>query len=240
MSAMITTGFQATCLGQAVDEVNRMIKWRLSDEPIPADAEEEDRDPAYRASIRTRIFLGYTSNLVSAGVREHIRFLVQHKMVDAIVTTAGGVEEDIIKCLGHTYVGDFALKGRELRLQGQNRIGNMIIPNSNYAKFEEWMMPVLDLMLKEQKEKGTNWTPSKMIAKFGEVVNNPDSILYWAWKNDIPIFCPPLTDGSIGDMMYFHTYANPGLRCDIIEDIKKINDFAMRASPRKTGMILLG
>lgn len=240
MSAMLTTGFQATCLGQAINEVNRMIKWRLTDEPIPADAEEEDRDPVYRASIRTRIFLGYTSNLVSAGVREHIRFLVQHKMVDAIVTTAGGVEEDIIKCLGHTYVGDFALKGRDLRLQGQNRIGNMIIPNSNYAKFEEWMMPVLDQLLKEQKEQGINWTPSKMIARFGQVINNPDSILYWAWKNDIPIFCPPLTDGSIGDMMYFHAYASPGLRCDIIEDIKKINDFAMRASPRKTGMILLG
>ena len=45
-----------------------------------------------------------------------------------------------------------------------------------------------------------------MIAKFGERINNPDSIAYWAWKNDIPMFCPPLTDGSIGDMLYFHSY----------------------------------
>ena len=29
-----------------------------------------------------------------------------------MVTTAGGVEEDFIKCLGHTYLGDFQLKGR--------------------------------------------------------------------------------------------------------------------------------
>jgi deoxyhypusine synthase len=28
-----------------------------------------------------------------------------------IVTTAGGIEEDFIKCMGHTYMGDFALKG---------------------------------------------------------------------------------------------------------------------------------
>ena len=27
------------------------------------------------------------------------------------MTTAGGIEEDFIKCLADTYVGDFALKG---------------------------------------------------------------------------------------------------------------------------------
>lgn len=48
---------------------------------------------------------------VSAGTREHIRYLVEHRMVDALVTTAGGIEEDFIKCLADTYVGDFALKG---------------------------------------------------------------------------------------------------------------------------------
>ena len=46
-----------------------------------------------------------------AGTREHIRYLVEHRMVDALVTTAGGIEEDFIKCLADTYVGDFALKG---------------------------------------------------------------------------------------------------------------------------------
>ncbi len=39
------------------------------------------------------------------------RYLVQNRMVDVLVTTAGGIEEDFIKCMGHTYVGDFALKG---------------------------------------------------------------------------------------------------------------------------------
>lgn len=33
-----------------------------------------------------------------------------------------------------------------------NRIGNLLVPNSNYCKFEDWMSPILDEMLKEQKE----------------------------------------------------------------------------------------
>ena len=60
-----------------------------------------------RKKIRTTIFLGYTSNLVSCGMREVIRYLCEHKMVDVIVTTAGGVEEDLIKCLAPTYKGEF-------------------------------------------------------------------------------------------------------------------------------------
>merc|ERR1712129_620664 len=85
--------------------------------------------PQVRSKIRSRIFLGYTSNQVSSGQREIIRFLVEHKMVDVIVTTAGGIEEDIIKCLRPTYMGDFKLEGRELRKKGLNRIGNLLVPN---------------------------------------------------------------------------------------------------------------
>ena len=68
------------------------------------------------------------------------------------MTTAGGVEEDFIKCLAPTYVGEFSLSGRDLRDRGINRIGNLLAPNDNYCKFEDWLMPILDEMVKEQKE----------------------------------------------------------------------------------------
>ena len=74
-----------------------------------------------------------------------------HAQVDVIVSTAGGVEEDFIKCLAPTFLGDFRLSGRELRLKGINRIGNLLVPNDNYVKFEEWIMPIFDKMLEEQK-----------------------------------------------------------------------------------------
>ena len=77
-----------------------------------------------------------------------------------------------------------------------------------------------------------------MISKLGEKINHPDSIYYWAFKNSIPVFCPALTDGSLGDMMFFHSYKNPGLVLDILSDLKAINTLAMRA--KQSGMIILG
>jgi deoxyhypusine synthase len=225
-----SSGFQATNFGQAVDIVNEMLAWRpdpeqnLADGPLKTD--------------RCCIFLGYTSNLVSSGLRETIRFLVQHKLVDVIVSTAGGVEEDLIKCLGATVVGDFRLDGKALRKRGMNRIGNLLVPNDNYCRFEDWVIPVLDEALADQKENGTIFTPSKLVALLGRRINHPDSICYWAAKNDIPIYCPAITDGSLGDMIFFHSYKNPGLIIDLVGDIRGINRRAIEA--QCTGVVILG
>ena len=75
-----------------------------------------------------------------------------YMQVDVIVSSAGGVEEDFIKCLAPTFLGDFRLSGKELRLKGINRIGNLLVPNDNYVKFEDWIMPIFDQMLEEQKK----------------------------------------------------------------------------------------
>lgn len=181
--------------------------------------DEHEPDDFIRRKNNCTIFLGYTSNMASCGIRDTIRFLVQHKMVDCIVASAGGVEEDFIKCLGDTYLGDFALSGRTLREKGINRIGNLLVPNINYCKFEDWIMPILDQMVKEQKEDGTLWSPSKMIQRLGEEIKDESSIYYWAAKNKIPVFSPALTDGSIGDMLFFHSYKNPGLVLDIVQGL---------------------
>ncbi|CEG79818.1 Putative Deoxyhypusine synthase [Rhizopus microsporus] len=231
-------GYQGSSLGEAIDIIKEMRKWRLSDEPVAVDEVQEYLDPEVRKKTKCKIFLGYTSNLVSSGLREIIRFLVQHKMVDVIVATAGGVEEDFIKCLAPTYLGDFALKGSDLRKKGLNRIGNLLVPNNNYCKFEDWIIPIFDAMLEEQKKDNKIWTPSTMIARLGKEINDESSIYYWTYKNNIPVYCPAITDGSLGDMLYFHSYKNPGLIVDIAADIRAMNNEAVFA--KKTGMIILG
>ncbi|XP_042200657.1 deoxyhypusine synthase isoform X2 [Callorhinchus milii] len=236
LQSYLTTGYQATNLGLAVEQINAMIEAKL--EPLDDCDNPNNLNPCQRDKTGCTIFLGYTSNLISSGIRETIRYLVQHNMVDCVVTTAGGIEEDFIKCLAPTFLGDFSLKGKDLRQSGINRIGNLLVPNDNYCKFEDWVTPILDQMLLEQKQQGTKWTPSKMIARLGKEIDNPESVYYWTYKNNIPVFSPALTDGSLGDMIYFHSYKNPGLVLDIVEDIQRMNSQAVFA--KRTGMIILG
>ncbi|KAH7387407.1 hypothetical protein KP509_16G021700 [Ceratopteris richardii] len=216
------------------------LDWRLIHEPMDEGTPNEFKDPEIRRNTKCKIFLSFTSNMVSCGVRETIRFLVQHKMVDVLCTTAGGIEEDLMKSMSPSFLADFSLPGASLREKGLNRIGNLVVPNNSYADFGRWLTPILDQLLVEQNEKGVNWTPSKFISRLGKELNHPDSICYWAYKNNIPIYCPAITDGAIGDSLFFHSHSNPGLRMDIIEDVRRMDYEAIFADPRKTGMIILG
>lgn len=226
LKSMSKVGFQASGVSKAIEIIEEMRQWRLAtDSAYLANTDPEKPSLVDAQNTQCRIFLGFTSNLVSSGLREVIKFLVKNKMVSALVTTAGGIEEDLIKCLGPTYLGDFALDGATLRKQGLNRIGNLLVPNDNYCKFEDWVMPILDAMRAEQGDDVSNaWSPSRVIERLGKEINNDSSILYWAAKNEIPVFCPALTDGSLGDMIYFHSYKNPGLTMDLVKDIRRLND----------------
>ncbi|MBI2578232.1 MAG: deoxyhypusine synthase [Candidatus Aenigmarchaeota archaeon] len=209
-----TTGFQATNLKTAVDIIKQMRQEKAT------------------------IFLGYTSNMVSSGLREVIAYLVKNRYVDVLVTTAGGVEEDVIKTLRPFVLGSFRMDDRKLREAGINRIGNILVPTECYIEFEKLMMPFFSELHKEQKKTGKIISASEFSRRLGMLAKDENSVLYWAARNSIPVFCPALTDGSIGDMMYFFMHEHPDFKVDIAADLKLLTDIAMDS--KKTGAIILG
>ena len=214
LDSFATTGMQADNFFRAMEIIRKMI------------------------SQKAFIYLAYTSNMVTSGLRDVFRYLAEHGKVNVLVTTAGGIEEDIIKCLGDFILGDFRADGSKLREKGINRAGNIFIPNSRYCDFEDFIIPILEELYKEQKETGKVITPSDLVWKLGEKINNKESIYYWCWKNKIPVFCPTITDGSLGDMIYFFKSKNPDFKIDVAEDIFRINNTTL--GKEKTGIILLG
>ncbi|HLC79881.1 MAG TPA: deoxyhypusine synthase [archaeon] len=209
-----STGYQATHLARAIEITNKMI------------------------DANATIFLGYTSNMVSSGLRDIFRYLVEHKKVHVVVTTAGGIEEDLIKCLGDFILGDFRASGKELRKKGINRIGNIFVPNSRYVKFEKFLQPILEQIYQDQLKSGKPICVSDLIWKIGEKINDERSILFWAWKNKIRIYCPAITDGALGDNIYFFKYSRPDFAIDITEDTRRLNDTTIDQD--KTGLVILG
>lgn len=220
-------GFQATHLGKAIEIWKKVEKKRENGEEV-------------------RVFLGYTSNIISSGVREIIAYLVKHKKVDVIVTTAGGIEEDFIKALKPFILGDWSVNDAEMRQKGINRIGNIFVPNDRYVEFEKYMIPFFERLLEIERREGRPLTASEVIYKLGRYMDEKlgkekeKSVIYWAYKNNIPIFCPALTDGSFGDMLYFfkEERGDRELIIDIANDIVKLNNLAITA--KETASIILG
>lgn len=238
LDSFYTTGIQCTEVARAIQQVNAMLDWTLADEPIPEDEEEAFKTMEARKTVRTTVWFSHTSNMVSSGCREAINFLLRNQMVQVVNTTTGAIEEDLVKCLADHQIGEFTTPGNEMRAKGLNRIGNMVVANDNYSQFEAWIAPIIEAMHDEQVHCGVVWTPSKIIHRLGKEVNNEESVYYWAYKNNIPVFCPSITDGSIGDMLYFHDHKRPGFIIDIVQDVRDVNNIAIKS--RRAGAIIIG
>ncbi|MCB9358895.1 deoxyhypusine synthase [Candidatus Woesearchaeota archaeon] len=222
LKSYATTGIQASNLASAIQITKAMRREKAT------------------------IFLSYTSNMVSSGIREIIAYLVKNKLVHVLITNAGGIEEDFLKCFDSFRLGNFEANGKQLFENGVNRIGNIFVTNDFYTHFEEEMHKILDKCYREQKENNRPLCTSEIIKNMGahlemadfSKASKEDSILYWAHKNDIPIFAPAFTDGSIGDMIYFNKNQNKDLYVDIAQDMQKVINISLNAE--KTGIIALG
>jgi deoxyhypusine synthase len=210
-------GIQATNLGTAITITETMIR-----EKVP-------------------IFLSFTSNMVSSGVRDMIKFLVENKKVSVLCTSAGGVEEDAMKAILPFRVGDFNASGETLFNAGVERIGNIYTTTDHYAYFEKFITSVFEKFI---AKKQFSVTPSEICSMIGKVLEESkeyeckSSYLYWAYKNKIPVYCPSIVDGAIGDIAYFLKQKYPELKIDILLDHKRIIDYTLQCE--KTGAIILG
>lgn len=212
------TGFQATNLGKAIDLVKKM-----------------------RAEGAT-IFFGFTSNVTTSGLRDIITYLVKNKLVHFLVTTTGGLEEDIMKTHGNFLHGAFEAEGAYLREKGVNRTGDIFVPNERYVWFETFMAKVLNDLYAKQKETGKLADTMEFVRQMGRTLEGLDrheeSFTYWAYKNDIPLNCIPLSDGAVGDNIYLFKKDHPDFDVTLARELEQLYETVMAAG--KCGAIIIG
>jgi len=182
-----------------------------------------------------KIFLTFTSNMVTSGLRGFFAQVIKLGMADVIVTTVGGIEEDIMKASGERFkIGNFEADDVELHEQGINRIGNIFINNESYMHFEDMMLEMLDKLYAKQKR----WAVSELLKEIGLMLKDEDSILYQAAKNNIPIFCPAITDGAFGFHLYLFQQKHNDFIVDVVKDFGNI--LFSTSYDEKKGVIALG
>ncbi|MDP3918599.1 MAG: deoxyhypusine synthase family protein [Nanoarchaeota archaeon] len=182
-----------------------------------------------------KIYFTYTSNMVTSGLRGFFAQLVKLGMADVIVTTVGGIEEDIMKAHGEKFIiGNFKTNDVALNQEGINRVGNLFINNESYGKFEDILLPILDQLYEKQKR----WAVSDMMKEIGLMLDDEDSILYQCAKKNVPIFCPAITDGSFGFHLFMFQEKHPDFIVDVVQDFKNI--LLSSSQDDKKGLISLG
>ncbi len=187
--------------------------------------EEIIDDPSYTFTF------AFTSTVGTSGLRDIAAQFIRDTKPKVIITTAGAIEEDIMKSMSNFILGDFNLDDRELHSKGLNRVGNILIPGEAYEKLEVYVQEVLSKM-------GKYTTPSDFITQLTKPITDPYSILKAANDVGAKIFCPAITDGALGIQLFLHKQKNPDFVMDLTGDMKDLANLILTAE--KTGALVLG
>lgn len=182
-----------------------------------------------------KVILSFTSNMGTSGLRGLFAQLIRVKMVDIVVTTVGAIEEDIMKATGEKfYIHRFDANDIKLHEDGMNRVGNLLISNDSYVRFENYITHVLDEIFR----KSPRISVSGLLREIGMRLNDRNSFLYQAALRGVPVLCPAITDGAMGFHLYMARQRNPDAQIDIIEDFSTLL-FSLSQEDKK-GLIALG
>ncbi|MBT4257927.1 deoxyhypusine synthase family protein [archaeon] len=191
-----------------------------------------------------KIFLTFTSNMVTSGLRGFFAQLCSMKIPNILVTTSGAIEEDLMKSFGESFeLSSFNADDYALHEKGENRVGNLVIRSESYMEFEDKMTEFLTKIYSNRKSSkddpsGPRISTSELLKEIGLLIDDENSILFQAAKNNIPIYCPGIADSSFGFQLFMFQQKNPDFIVDTIQDMNRIvTDLSF---DEKKGLISLG
>jgi len=180
-------------------------------------------------------FLSFTGNLVATGTRGALKELMKRKFVDVIITTCRTLDHDIARSWKNYYKGSFVMNDAKLREKEINRLGNVLVPDESYGIIIEKKMQTLLQNL--WKEGVKEITTHQLCREMGKKICNESSILYWAAKNNIPVYVPGITDGAVGYQLWLFSQDHD-FKVNLLKDSGELNDIIFKA--KKTGALIVG
>jgi deoxyhypusine synthase len=216
------------------------------------------RDLARAASIYERmlrdqecgIILCLAGSLISAGLKQVFIDLIRNHMVDAVVSTGANiVDQDFFEALGfkHYIADDLFKQGTEdgtLRELMIDRIYDTLIDEEELRLCDETTEKIANSL--DPRPYSSREFIRAMGAYLEQEGKTParggaDSIVYAAYQNDVPIFCPAFSDCSAGFGLVAHQHARqdkPKISIDSVKDFYELTQLKI-ANPT-TGLLMIG
>ena len=150
---------------------------------------------------RPTIILGLAGPLIAAGLRKVIRDMVHYNMVDVIVSTGAVLYQDYYNALGGGhYYGSPTADDTKLRELFIDRIYDTYVDDELFVEDDTLIGEFADKLV------ARNYSSREFISLLSDTIDDKESILVTARKNNIPVFCPALNDSSIGIGLTEHYY----------------------------------
>ena len=188
------------------------------------------------------VILTLAGSLFSAGLKKIVFDLVNNNMVDAIVSTGAiMVDQDFFEALGFKhYKGTPFSDDNLLRDLHIDRIYDTYIDEDELRICDETTAKIFDSL------EPRPYSSRELIWEFGKYLDEnggpkvDDSVIYTAYKKNVPIFVPAFSDCSAGFGFVMHQTKNPDkhVSIDSAKDFLELTKIKLHS--KETGIFMIG
>jgi deoxyhypusine synthase len=188
------------------------------------------------------IILTLAGSLFSAGLKKIVYDMVMNNMVDAIVSTGAiMIDQDFFEALGFKhYKGTKFVDDNELRELHIDRIYDTYIDEDELRICDETCAKIFNGM------EPRPYSSREFLWEFGRYLENNegpkvnDSVIWAAYKKNVPIFVPAFSDCSAGFGFVIHQTNNPDKHVSIDSAKDFVELTKIKLASKETGIFMIG
>jgi len=184
------------------------------------------------------ILMGMAGAMVPAGMRRLVVRMIEHRLIDCLVSTGANFFHDLHETLGNFhYQGSPTMNDVLLAENMVDRMYDVLADEEKFREHDRWIGEFAARL-----DPSRPYTSREFLYRLGlELAKRAreDGILTAAAKAGVPLFCPAIADSSIGIGIACNRHRGGNrLMFDVIGDIAE-STYLTQAAPR-TGVIYFG
>lgn len=180
-----------------------------------------------------KVFMSLGGPLIPGGMRNIVTQMIENHHVDLIVSSGANITHDLVEAFGGSHYRHDGRDDEDLNEDGIGRIADINVGSDDFTIFETEITGIFE-KISSQK---THISIQELLHEVGLMVDDENSFVAVAAKNNIPIFAPGLIDSMMGLQLWIFNQDHDFV-VDAVADMHYLSDIVFEAE--RVGAILLG
>ena len=180
-----------------------------------------------------KVFMSLGGPLIPGGMRNIVTKMINEGHVDLIVSSGANITHDLVEAFGGSHYRHEGKDDEELNEEGIGRIADINVGSDDFTIFETEITKIFERIASERQ----SISIQELLHEIGLLVEDENSFVATAARNNVPIFAPGLIDSMMGLQLWIFNQDHDFV-VDAVADMHYLSDIVFEAE--KVGAILLG
>ena len=179
------------------------------------------------------VFMSLGGPLIPGGMRNIVAKMINNGHVGLIVSSGANITHDLVEAFGGAHYQHEGRDDEDLNADGIGRIADINVGSDDFTIFESEITGIFEEISKEKKVISIQ----ELLFEIGLRIEDENSFVASAARNNVPIFAPGLIDSMMGLQLWIFSQDHDFV-VDAVADMHYLSDIVFESE--KVGAILLG